>query len=111
MPTVRRTFKKKGKGNHCAQGRCGCKGCKKQTVFACSVCMHTTNPEQKQFWFCNPTMVEGSKCFTKHIHAKHNKANGGGGNRMGWGRGDFNATGRDCDGNNKDNKGNKDAQE
>ena len=31
-PMVRRMLKKKGKGNHHAQGRCGCKGCMKQTV-------------------------------------------------------------------------------
>jgi len=32
--TVRRTLKvKHAKRSHCAQGWCGCKGCKKQTVF------------------------------------------------------------------------------
>ena len=73
---VRKTRRKKGKGNKCRQGRCGCKGCLKQIVYVCSKCMHPANPNQKQFWFCKT--VEGSECFAKHVHDKHNKVNGGG---------------------------------
>ena len=72
MPMVRKTLKKKGKGNHRAQGRCGCKGCTKQTVYVCSKCTHPTDPDQKQFWFCKT--VEGSECFAKHVHNKHSEA-------------------------------------
>jgi hypothetical protein len=72
-PTVRKTVKKKGKGNCCAQGRCKHKTCTKQTVFVCSMCTNPTNPVKKQFWFCNPTTAEGSECF-----AKHSEANGDG---------------------------------
>jgi len=82
MPMVRKTLKKKGKGNHLAQGRCGCKGCTKQTVYVCSKCTHPTDPNQKQFWFCKT--VEGSECFAKQLHAKHSEVNGGG-NLMQWG--------------------------
>ena len=77
-PTVRKTVKKKGKGNHCAQGRCKHKTCTKQTVFVCSMCTNPTDPAQKQFWFCNLTTAEGSECFAKHVQDKHSKANGGG---------------------------------
>jgi hypothetical protein len=77
-PMVRKTLKKKGKGNHRAQGRCGCKGCTKQTVYVCSKCTHPTDPDQKQFWFCKT--VEGSECFAKHVHNKHSEVNGGGDN-------------------------------
>ena len=55
-----------------SQTRCRCK---KQTVFVCSVCINATDPDQKQFWFCNPTTVEGSECFAKHVHAKHREMN------------------------------------
>ena len=77
-PMVRKTLKKKGKGNHRAQGRCGCKGCTKQTVYVCSKCTHPTDPDQKQFWFCKT--VEGNECFAKHVHNKHSEVNGGGDN-------------------------------
>jgi hypothetical protein len=77
-PTVRKTVKKKGKGNRCAQGRCKHKTCTKQTVFVCSMCTNPTDPAQKQFWFCNPTTAEGSECFAKHVQDKHSEANGGG---------------------------------
>ncbi len=72
-PMVRRTIccKPRGKGTHSVQGRCVCKDCQKHSIYICSVCMHTTNPNQKQFWFCNPMLVEGSKCFTKHIAEAH----------------------------------------
>ena len=75
-PMVRRAHKKKGKENHRGQGRYGCKDCTRQTVFVCSMCTHPTDPDQKQFWFCKT--VEGSKCFAKHIHAKHSEVNKGG---------------------------------
>ena len=77
-PMVRKTLRKKGKGKEkgtkCRQGRCGHKGCSKQTVYVCSECTHPTDPDQKQFWFCKT--VEGSKCFAKHVHDKHNEGNG-----------------------------------
>jgi hypothetical protein len=71
--TVRKTTRCKpsSKGKHHAQERCGCKGCNKVTTYICSACTHTTDPAQKQFWFCNPTTVEGSKCFTKHVAKAH----------------------------------------
>ena len=77
-PMVRKTLRKKDKGKEkgtkCRQGRCGHKGCSKQTVYVCSECTHPTDPDQKQFWFCNPTTVEGSECFAEHVHAKHSEA-------------------------------------
>jgi hypothetical protein len=68
-PTVRKTTRCKpsSKGKHHAQGRCGYKDCNKVTTYVCRACTHATNPAQKQFWFCNPTTVEGSKCFAKHV--------------------------------------------
>jgi hypothetical protein len=80
-PTVRKTLKMKHKkSTHRAQGRCGCKGCTRKSIFVCSVCTDATDPAQKQFWFCNPTTVEGSECFAEHVNARHNNANGGEGN-------------------------------
>ncbi|KAL3821904.1 hypothetical protein ACHAXA_008438 [Cyclostephanos tholiformis] len=74
-PTVRKTIKMKNKeSTHRAQGRCGCKGCTRKSIFVCSVCTDATDPDQKQFWFCNPTTVEGSECFAEHVHVKHSKA-------------------------------------
>jgi hypothetical protein len=72
-PTVRRTicYKTYGKGTHSVQERCGCKDCKKYAIYICSACTHATNPTQKQFFFCNPTLVEGSKCFSKHMVDAH----------------------------------------
>jgi len=77
-PTVRKTVKKKGKGNRCAQGRCKHKTCTKQTVFICNMCTNPTDPAQKQFWFCNPKTAEGSECFDKHVQDKHSEVNGDG---------------------------------
>jgi hypothetical protein len=72
VPMVRRTLKMKPGGRgHCTQGRCGRKGCNKHTTYVCSKCTHSTNPRQKQFWFCNPTMVEGSECFRNHVAEAH----------------------------------------
>ncbi len=72
-PTIQRTLcLNKIAGGKChAQGWCLCGRCKKQTTYVCRRCMHKTDRLQKQFWFCNPTMVEGSKCFAKHIEEKH----------------------------------------
>jgi hypothetical protein len=68
-PTIWRTLcLKKIAGEKChTQGWCLCGRCKKQTTYICSRCTHKTDRSQKQFWFCNPTMVEGSKCFAEHI--------------------------------------------
>jgi hypothetical protein len=66
------------RGKHHAQGWCLCGGCKKQTTYIYSRCTHKTDGLQKQFWFCNPTMVEGSKCVSKHIEEKHRNKRGGG---------------------------------
>jgi hypothetical protein len=72
-PTIWRTLHldKIAGGKRHAQGWRLCGGCKKQTTYVCSRCMHKKDGLQKQFWFCNPTMVEGSKCFAKHIEEKH----------------------------------------
>jgi hypothetical protein len=82
-PTMRRTLclKKKGGGKHHAQGWRLCGGCKKQTTYVCSRCTQATDRLQKQFLFCNPTTVEKSKCFTRHIDNTHmdNEEQGGGG--------------------------------
>ncbi|KAL3815576.1 hypothetical protein ACHAXA_000308 [Cyclostephanos tholiformis] len=61
-------------------GRCGSKDCTKKLIFVCSVCTDATDPAQKQFWFCNPTMVEGSECFAEHVNARHSKVHGEGDN-------------------------------
>ena len=42
-----------------------------EVVLIRSACTHATNPTQKQFWFCNPTTVEGSKCFAKKVAKAH----------------------------------------
>ena len=71
-PTVRKTHHlKRGKGGHHAQGWCLCSKCKNQTTYNCSLCTHNTDELQKQFWFCNPTTVEGSKCFIKRVAKAH----------------------------------------
>ncbi len=65
---VRRTIRlKPGNVNCHHQGRCSIKGCTKHFTYICSAYTYATNAAQKQFWFCNPTMVEGSGCFAKHI--------------------------------------------
>jgi hypothetical protein len=80
-PTVRKTIKMKHKkSTHHAQGRCSSKDCTRKLIFVCSVCTDATDPTQKQFWFCNPTTVEGSECFAEHVHNKHSDAHGEGGN-------------------------------
>jgi hypothetical protein len=58
MPTIRWTTccKPHSKRKHHVQGRCGCKECKKQSIYACSACTHATDPAQKQFWFYNPML-------------------------------------------------------
>jgi hypothetical protein len=73
VPKIWRTLylKKIAKGKHHAQGWYFCGGCKKQTTYVCSRCMHKTDRSQKQFWFCNSMTVEGSKCFAKHTEEKH----------------------------------------
>jgi hypothetical protein len=68
------------KSTHRAQGRCGSKDCTRKSIFVCSVCTDATDPAQKQFWFCNPTTVEGSECFAEHLHARHSDAHGEGDN-------------------------------
>jgi hypothetical protein len=72
-PMVRRTIscKPHGKGTHSVQGRCKHKDCKKHSVYVCSTCTHTTNPTQKQFWFCNLTLVKGSKFLDKNVAKAH----------------------------------------
>ncbi len=67
VPTVRRTICYKPS----IQGRCRCKDCKTHSIYVCGACTHATNPTQKQFWFCNPTSVEGSECFAKHVTKAH----------------------------------------
>ena len=42
-----------------------------------SACTHTTDAAQKQFWLCNPVMVEGNECFAKHITWHREQENGG----------------------------------
>jgi hypothetical protein len=32
--------------------------CKKQTTYVCSRCTHKKDGLQKQFWFCNPLIVD-----------------------------------------------------
>ena len=54
--------------------RKGSKDCTRKSIFVCSVCTDATDPAQKQFWFCNPTTVEGSECFAEHVHLKHSEA-------------------------------------
>ncbi len=46
-------------------------------AYVSSACTHTTNAAQKQFWLCNPTMVERNKCFAKHITWYLKQENGG----------------------------------
>ena len=68
--SVRKTLRKKQGSNCSQQGKCGC--CKgSQTVYVCSKCTHPTDPEQQQFWFCNPKKGGGSECFHKHVQDKH----------------------------------------
>ena len=77
---IRRTlWLRHSNGGHHAQGRCSIKGCTKHSIYVCSGCTHATDTTQKQFWFCNHTMVEGSDCFTKYIAWHCEKENGGGG--------------------------------
>jgi hypothetical protein len=77
-PTVRRTIRLKPGNMNCHnQGRCSSKGCTKHSTYICSACTHATDAAQKQFWFCNPTTVEGSNCFAKHIAWHCKQENGG----------------------------------
>jgi hypothetical protein len=70
-PTVRKTLCFKSSGKRHNQGRCTRAGCTKQTTYVCSLCTHATDKTQKQFWICNPTMMEGSQCFAEHVREKH----------------------------------------
>ena len=64
-------LKKSSNGKRHNQGRCRCKDCKNQLAFVCSLYMHDSDPDQKQYWFCNPTTHKGSKCFAMHIREAH----------------------------------------
>ena len=46
-------------------------------AYVSSACTHATNTAQKQFWLCNPAMVEGNECFAKHITWHHDQEIGG----------------------------------
>ena len=45
--------------------------------YVSSACTHATNSALKQFWLCNPAMVEGNECFAKHITWHRKQENGG----------------------------------
>ena len=46
-------------------------------AYVSSACTHATDAAQKQFWLCNPTMMEGNECFAKHITWHREQENGG----------------------------------
>ena len=46
-------------------------------AYVSSACTHITIAAQKQFWLCNPTMVEGNECFANHITWHRKQENGG----------------------------------
>ena len=45
--------------------------------YVSSAFTHTTDVMQKQFCLCNPAMMEGNKCFAKHITWHRKQENGG----------------------------------
>ena len=46
-------------------------------AYVSTACTHAINAAQKQFWLCNPAMVEGNECFAKLITWHRKQENGG----------------------------------
>jgi hypothetical protein len=46
-------------------------GLQEAFIYVYSAHTHATDPTQKHFWFCNPILVEGSKCYAKHVAKAH----------------------------------------